>query len=113
MITDKQRREMARTLRGLDESIDGENPLRHHSQLHDAMALRGIRAVVGRGDIFHLLADFIDRETCEDVYVPRGDGFTPYVTFKCSACGTTHVSLWYCRYCPSCGAEVLDEDGAN
>lgn len=56
------------------------------------------------------LADLIDRPTCEDVSVPRGDGFTPYVEFKCSACGCSHVSLTYVYYCPWCGARVVDDD---
>lgn len=53
------RREVARKLRSLDENIDGV-PLLLTKQEHDAMALRAIRAVVGKGDIFHLLADLIE-----------------------------------------------------
>lgn len=62
MINDEKRREVARKLRSLDENIDGV-PLMLTKQEHDAMALRAIRAVVGKGDIFHLLADLIDRPT--------------------------------------------------
>ena len=62
MISDEERREVARKLRSLDEHIDGM-PLMCTKQEHDALALRAIRAVVGKGDIFHLLADLIDRPT--------------------------------------------------
>lgn len=60
MISDEERREVARKLRSLDEHIDGM-PLMCTKQEHDALALRAIRAVIGKGDIFHLLADLIDR----------------------------------------------------
>ena len=59
MISDEERREVAQKLRGLDEHIDGM-PLMCTKQEHNAMALRAIRAVVGKGDIFHLLADLIE-----------------------------------------------------
>ena len=66
MITDKQRRKIAARLRGLDEATDTLSP-EYSRQEYDAMVLRAIRAVVGEGDIFHLLADLIDRPTCEDL----------------------------------------------
>lgn len=66
MISDEERREVAQKLRSLDERIDGM-PSMCTKQEHDAMALRAIRAVVGKGDIFHLLADLIDRPTCRDI----------------------------------------------
>lgn len=112
MISGVKRRKIAQVLRGLDESIDerGESrPLEH-----DAMLLRAIRAVVGRGDIFQLLADLIDRPTCSMEYRPEfsGDELYPTEAYKCSACGWI-VSEGMPSYCPSCGAEVLDEDSAN
>lgn len=116
MISDEKRHEVAQTLRVLDESIDewGESrPLEH-----DAMVLRAIRAVVGNGDIFQRLADFIDLPTCRNIYDEDEDGACAN-GFQCSDCG--HVvedcegyrvrGTW--NYCPQCGAEVLDEDGAN
>lgn len=48
MTTDEERREITRKLRSLDESIDGV-PLMCTKQEHNAMALRAIRAVVGKG----------------------------------------------------------------
>ncbi len=74
MISDEKRREVASKLRGLDEHIDGV-PSMLSPQLHNAMALCAIRAVVGKGDIFHLLADLIDR---------RADGGKAAVTVELS-----------------------------
>lgn len=59
MVSNEERREVARKLRSLDEHIEGM-PLMCTKQEHNAMALRAIRAVVGKGDIFHLLADLIE-----------------------------------------------------
>ena len=58
-ISDEDRREIAGKLRSLDERVEGM-PLRCTKQEHNPMALRAIRAVVGKGDIFHLLADLIE-----------------------------------------------------
>lgn len=85
MISDEKRREVARRLRGLDESIDGV-PLLCTKQEHDAMALCAIRAVVGKGDVFHLLADFIDVPTTH-----------------------IHTNEHGRACCTNCGAEVMDE----
>lgn len=87
MITDEERREVAKRLRELDESIDERcesRPLEH-----DAMMLRAIRAVVGNGDIFQRLADFIDRQTCSMEYMPEysGDEIYPTEAYRCSECG--------------------------
>ena len=114
MISDKERREVAAMLRGLDEYIDGVPPM-CSPQVHNAMALSAIRAVVGKGDIFHLIADLIDRPTCKNAD-------SHYDVFECSACrckveftaeacdelgNTVHV-FFVPSYCPSCGAEVVE-----
>ncbi len=121
MISDSERREVARTLRLMCESeiptSDMYTLLDETDRDHQACAIAlygavgfavsdepSIRKVVLR------LADLIDRQTCKDVSVPRGDGFTPYVEFKCSMCGCSHVGLTYVYYCPNCGAEVVDGD---
>ena len=108
MISNEERREVARKLRSLDENIDGV-PLMCTKQEHNAMALRAIRAVVGKGDIFHLLADLIDRPTCKNLATKPAD------ELLCSWCGE-HVDIAYvenaddyhARYCPNCGAEVIE-----
>lgn len=102
MISDKERREVAARMR----EIMRDDP---HGWL-GIMVAKAVVDVMGEGvTVGETLADLIDRPTCEDVFVPRGDGFTPYVEFKCSACGCSHVSLTYVYYCPNCGAEVIED----
>ena len=106
MTSNKQRREVAARLRN-SRRRDRESQITFIARM-----VKG-RDIVTAADVCRipkLLADLIDRPTCEDVSVPRGDGFTPYVEFKCSACGCSHVSLTYVYYCPNCGAEVTDDD---
>lgn len=112
MISDEERREVARKLRSLDENIDGV-PLMCTKQEHNAMALRAIRAVVGKGDIFHLLADLIDRPTCRNVYDENEMG-SCINGFECSECGNMvedyegyRVSGEF-NYCSKCGREVVE-----
>ena len=87
MISDDERREVAAKLRCLDEHIDGVPPM-CSPQVHNAMALRAIRAVVGKGDIFHLLADLIDSPVTRNLSEKPEFGFT---------------------HCPECGVEVVHE----
>lgn len=112
-ISDTERRGVAARLRDLDEHIDGVPPM-CSPQVHNAMALSAIRAVVGKGDIFHLLADLIDRPMCHNVYDEREMGACAN-GFECSVCGNRVEDFeHYCitgtfNYCPECGAEVVDE----
>lgn len=107
MISDENRREVALRLRGLDERIDGV-PLLCTKQEHDAMALCAIRAVVGKGDVLHLLADFIDRPICKNIADPYDGGL-----FVCSKCGERweltcgNLADNHLCFCPRCGAEVV------
>lgn len=113
MISNEERREVARKLRSLDESIDGV-PLMCTKQEHNAMALRAIRAVVGKGDIFHLLADLIDRPTCRNIYAETEKVGACENGFKCSECGNMVEDYEGYRIsgefnlCPKCGAEVVE-----
>lgn len=108
MISNEERRNMARKLRSLDEHIDGM-PSMCTKQEHNAMALRAIRAVVGKGDIFHLLADLIDRPTTK-----RDDAGGIY--WRCHRCGafnrkdavTDCCGVIPSRYCANCGADVVE-----
>lgn len=110
MIDNSERREVAARLRGLKEHTD-EAPLIFTEQVHNAMALRTIRAVIGRGDIFQRLADLIDRPTCKNLATHLVDEFV------CSACGE-RVDIAYLdseddyrvRYCPRCGAFVRSDN---
>lgn len=97
---DEERREVAAKLRGLDEHIDGVPPL-CSPQVYNAMALSAIRAVVGKGDIFHLLADLIDR--------PMTRNLSEKPEFVCELCGAVWLYDLGFTHCPECGAEVVDE----
>lgn len=105
MISDEKRREVASKLRGLDEHIDGV-PSMCTKQQHNAMALSAIRAVVGKGDIFHLLADLIDRPTT----TRHGKFRTKYgrQTPCCEVCGYSIGDMRW-GYCPKCGAVIIDD----
>lgn len=105
MINDSERREIAAKLRGLDERIDGM-PLMCTEQEHDAMVLSAIRAVVGNGDIFHLLADLIDRPTAKREH----NG----AYWRCAHCGAfmrkdaviiDGLDVVPLRHCGNCGRE--------
>lgn len=72
-------------------------------QEHNAMALRAIRAVVGKGDIFHLLADLIDRPTCRKLIPDEMEGLV-----FCSNCGAEIGEYSVPNYCHNCGAEVVE-----
>lgn len=102
MISDEKRREVARRLRSLDERIDGV-PLLSTKQEHDATALCAIRAVVGKGDVFHLLADLIDRPTCHKVIPNEMEGHV-----FCSKCGAEIGEYGVPNYCHNCGAELVE-----
>lgn len=102
MVSNEERREVARKLRSLDEHIEGM-PLMCTKQEHNAMALRAIRAVVGKGDIFHLLADLIDRPTCRKVIPSEMEGYV-----FCSKCGAEIGEYGVPNYCHNCGAEVVE-----
>ena len=116
MISDSERREVASELREMseDDSFAAEVFCRNDS--YDALVLRAIRAVVGKGEIFGVLADLIDRPTCRNVSGHRDE-------FKCSECRCKVESLtevcnergeifrvpFMPKYCPNCGAEVVDD----
>lgn len=65
-------------------------------------------------ETYAALADFIDRPTCSMEYRPEysDDELYPTEAYRCSRCGWI-VNEGKPDYCPSCGAEVLDEDSAN
>lgn len=116
MITDKQRRKVAQELRKQAAYCDGSLS-EWWQRLQDT--------VTGEVDFadpkatFRAIANLIDRLACRDV----SDGC---FEFFCSKCGCSldisndyEPTMWVDgnvtvpSYCPMCGAEVLDEDGAN
>ena len=107
MISDEKRREVAAELRKLADAECIRYAEEFYEELREIVAIDFDGSFEG---VANSLADLIDRPTCEDVSVPRGDEFKPYVEFKCSECGCSHVSLTYVYYCPNCGAEVVEGD---
>lgn len=115
MVTDEERREIARKLRAL---ADGESPMTECSvdALYIALGLpcsgTGIEcAVIG------YLAELIDRPTCHDD--DEREQYPVYTDwlFKCSYCGWDgqiwksvgfgDMSSCVTNYCPNCGEAAL------
>ena len=116
MPTSDERREVAARLR--DFRLASDYAYSDGSPFTQGEVVKALRAIVGneadgRPDIYSLagtLANLID-PTCEDVSEPPDSGgFWPSPHFKCSVCGTQHVSVGYVRYCPNCGARVVSVD---
>lgn len=104
MINDKERREVAARMR----EIMRDDP---HGWL-DVMVSRAVAGVLGDGvKIGETIADLIDRPTCE----MRGHPGAPYGV--CTRCGafvrrdavTNCTSVIPVKYCPNCGAEVVND----
>lgn len=111
MISDKERREAAESLRyisqhppewatsacAIAEVFDADYPLWADS-----------------GELFAMLADLIDRPTCRNVYDEHEMGACEN-GFECSVCGNRVEDFEHCcitgtfNYCPKCGREVVDE----
>lgn len=51
------------------------------------------------------------KRTCKnlDVVPKDGSGFYPTPHFKCSECGASYALTDYAYWCPSCGAEVIND----
>lgn len=99
MISDTERREVASKPRGLDEHIDGVLSM-CSPQVRNAMALGAIRAVVGKGDSFRLLAELIDR--------PVTRNLSEKPEFVCELCGAVFPYDLGFTHCPECRAEVVE-----
>lgn len=114
MISDKERREVAKRLRGLDATITNRDTL---EQAVDKFmkAVRGdipfspirysVRNLCGLAGI---LADLIDRPTCKNSEYLYDGSF-----FECSECGERWELTCggpadnHLNFCPRCGAEVV------
>lgn len=103
MISDEKRREVARKLREPKESL-----LAYPDD--ELIRLRRETGCPRGQDFYEHLADLIDRPTC---HIRETDHeFEDSV--RCDRCRTTFNRPWEpFKYCPNCGAEVLDEDGTN
>lgn len=114
-ISDEERREVAKRLRGLDATITNRNTLEQAvDKLMKAVCgdipfspIRySVRNLCGLAGI---LADLIDRPTCQMVECAIDYGSRSW-GMRCTACGKEfeHMKPGYgWHYCPKCGAEVV------
>lgn len=100
------REEVAKKLREAAEDIEEVSPY-PAIVLNEITNIIAINEITSYQDFFNRLADLID-PTCGDVSELAKDGFTPVPVFKCSECGCQHISSGYVRYCPNCGARVVN-----
>lgn len=113
MVTDDKRREVAQELRELRHTTYYREEVVEN--ICDAISIADPANTFREPeDVYKLLADFIDRPTCRNIYDEDEDGACAN-GFQCSDCG--HVvedyegyrvhGTW--NYCPYCGAEVIDD----
>ncbi len=101
----KRRLEVAAEFRGLGETGSAaeclDKPIRYQ------MGFQAIKAVLGKGDCFELLADLIEPDTCVMSFAEEEMG---RAVFACSNCGNTvdNMSLfgYKFQFCPYCGAKI-------
>ena len=124
MISDKERREVAANLRGLDDGkkalIEGRMFKLTNVELARSVVLNiGLCLALDgagldtktSGDFWGLLADLIDRPTCSlDLTDVETHGNVKVRTYECSECGRSCEEI-YGEYerCPHCGARVVEE----
>lgn len=110
MITDKQRREVARKLREPKESL-----LAHPDE--ELIRLRYETGCQRGQNIYEHLADLIDRETCRNASGYK-DVFecsecrckVEIVGENCNECGEVFSTPLMLSFCPNCGAMVVEDD---
>ena len=113
MISDKERREVAANLRGLDDGkkalIEGRMFKLTNVELARSVVLNiGLCLALDgagldtktSGDFWGLLADLIDRPT--NTLTEDEDGRT-----CCANCGCAALYMSDATYCPDCGARVV------
>lgn len=111
MPTDKERREVAERLRSVEVCDDWEDGavLCDERDVEDALGLDFDESWVTKASVDHL-ADLIDRPTCRFKPAYGQDIMSGVSLIECSKCGWT-IEPWNAedfRYCPNCGAEVVD-----
>lgn len=100
----KRRLEVAAEFRNLGETGSAaeilDKPIRYQ------MGFQAIKAVLGKGDCFELLADLIEPDTCVVSFVEEE---MMEATYRCSNCnGTVNTLALYgyeFPFCPYCGAD--------
>lgn len=112
MISNNERREVARNLREIEERTlldvtDGELL----DLLADAVDLDSYEGEHFEGGLLYCLADLIDRPTCD---VRMGVTGHVGVCMRCGAMVEMRAAVFDAtealptRYCPNCGAEVVE-----
>lgn len=103
-VTDDQRRDVAARMRELmSECLTLPLIVAIVQVINDCLPEEG-------GPYAFILADLIDRSTCH----VRATDHEFEDSVRCDRCHKTFARPWEpFNYCPSCGAEVVDEDGAN
>lgn len=101
MISDDERREIAKMLRDATEG-HGDVPGIPDSEVFCILEI-GTGFADGFADKTDVeaLADLIDRPTCRNVAECRD------IDFACSECGYEQASAYGFGYCPDCGREVV------
>lgn len=117
MISDKERREVAKRLRGLDATITNRDTLEQAvdkfmkavcGDIPFSPIRYSVRNLCGLAGI---LADLIDRPTCT---VSMGVTGNVGVCMRCGAMVEMRAAVFDAtealptRYCPNCGAEVVE-----
>lgn len=108
----KRRLEVAAEFRNLGETGSAaeilDKPIRYQ------MGFQAIKAVLGKGDCFELLADLIEPDTCVMSFVEEE---MMEATYRCSNCnGTVNTLALYgyeFPFCPYCGAKVEKVDDSE
>ena len=118
MITDKQRREVARKLRKLASENQGAigSMCKMQEVLTQAKKITGTMNLPSVAHVLERYADLIDRPTCKPK--DRGIGYVDAVcdSFWCPSCSfeiDVHIGedqhlTEAAKYCPNCGAEVVE-----
>lgn len=108
MISNSERCEIVAGLRDAAGRGNGERVT--DGELVDVIAYAiGVEGAEGFDDrLLARLADLIDRPTCENIGGEDGTN-GEYYDFFCSACGFA-ADVTDPKYCPNCGAEVVDDD---
>lgn len=108
MIGDETRRKVARNLRCLACTPD-EIGITEHAVIRNLSISAGIYDDSCRSEDVLIVADLIDRPTCETIEHGRPD--ESHVCKSCSRCSYGWFEDIHDKpysYCPNCGAEVLD-----
>lgn len=100
-----RRFEVAAEFRNLGETGSAaevlDKPIRYQ------MGFQAIKAVLGKGDCFELLADLIEPDACVMSFVEEEMG---RAIFACSNCGNTVDDMalfgYKFQFCPHCGAKI-------